>query len=310
MNSPKYVLGVDGGGTKTVGVLADRRGTEVARRVSGASNPNVVGLDVSGAVLVEIVTGCCADAGCTTTDIGGAVFGLAGAGSAANRQHLLDALHRNFTAAFPAHIDTDARIALEGAFTGAPGIAVIAGTGSVIVGKSPREEYFLIGGWGRTLGDDGSGYFVGIEAARAFARILDGLLESPLMTKAFSEKLGWTSRAHLIAAVYTERLEPSTLAPLVLDLAVQNDQAARDILRRGALALSEQILFARTRFTTPTVRVATIGGLIDKPTIYREILTEVLDRAGAGIEVCMPDRPAAEGAVLMARKMGGEGSRQ
>jgi N-acetylglucosamine kinase-like BadF-type ATPase len=310
MGNADVFLGVDGGGTKTIGLLTDRAGGQIARHVTGATNPNVVGIETSGARLVEVTNACCAAARCDPKAIRGAVFGLAGAGREENRHGLLQALHSVYTTAFPAKIETDARIALEGAFSGAPGIVVIAGTGSVIVAKEPAGEVFLVGGWGRSLGDDGSGYFLGIELERAFARLVDGLTDSPVLRRGLSERLGWTTRVHLVASVYRDKLEPSTLAPLVLDLAAQGEPESLDILRRGAAALTAQILSARSRFTSPVVRVATIGGLIDKPTVYRGILAETLERSGAGIDMCMPDRTAVEGAVMMARATWGGGEQR
>jgi N-acetylglucosamine kinase-like BadF-type ATPase len=161
-----------------------------------------------------------------------------------------------------------------------------------------------VGGWGRTIGDEGSGYFLGVEVVKVFTRILDGYLVSDQLSRAFSERLGWMSRAHLIASVYKERLELSTLAPFVMDLASQGIPAAQEILARGARALTDQVLVARARLPFPSVRVATLGGLIDTPTIYREFLLASLRGADPGLTVCFPDRTPVEGAIAMARAKG------
>lgn len=300
MQSQKYFLGVDGGGTKTIALLVDRKGAEIARHSTSASNPNVVGLEGAGTTLIDLVKGVCGAAGCASHDIGGAVFGLAGAGSEENKAYFQKRLKDAFGATFPARIETDARTALEGALSGAPGIIVIAGTGSAVMAKHPSGSDFLVGGWGRALGDEGSGFFLGVEAAKAFTRIVDGLLESAPMSQTFSERLGWSSRAHLITAVYKEKLELSTLAPLVMELASQGIPAAREILERGARALTEQVLVARKRLPMTAVRVATLGGLIDKPTIYREFLASSLREADPGITVSFADKTAVEGAAAMA----------
>ncbi len=300
MTTTKISLGIDGGGTKTTCLAVDSAGVELARRVSSATNPNVVTLAVSAKTLENLILETCREIGCSTGDVQSAVLGLAGAGSRENREFLIDHLRQHFGESFPVRIETDARIALEGALGGGPGIIVIAGTGSAIMAKTPKGEVFLVGGWGRALGDEGSGFSLGVEAAKAFTRLVDGLAESPRMNRLFAERLGWTTRDHLIAAVYKEKIEFSTLAPLVLELAAKGDASALEILYRGAQALTEQILAARTRVGMTPVRVATLGGLIDKPTVYRDVLIATLHDADPTIDVCMPERSAVEGATMMA----------
>ncbi len=304
MRQREYFLGVDGGGTKTIGLLVDREGAEIVRRVAPASNPNVVGLETASSTVVELVEGMCKDIECGAEKISGAVFGMAGMGSDENGVYLRKRLLDRFGPSFPVRVETDARIALEGALSSEPGIVVIAGTGSAVMGKDPSGNDFLVGGWGRTIGDEGSGYFLGVEVVKVFTRILDGYLVSDKLSRAFSERLGWMSRAHLIASVYNEKLELSTLAPFVMDLASQDIPAAQEILARGARALTEQVLVARARLPLPSVRVATLGGLIDTPTIYRDALLASLRRADPGLTICFPDRTAVEGAIAMARTTG------
>ncbi len=306
MATKELFLGIDGGGTKTTCLVVDRAGAELARRATSATNPNVVTLEVAAKRVTELVRETCQEVKCTTDDVVGAVLGLAGAGSEGNRRFLIRHLQNQFGDRFPVQIETDAHIAVEGAFGGGPGIAVIAGTGSAIIAKTPKGEVFNVGGWGRALGDEGSGYFFGVEAAKAFTKLVDGLAESSMMNRLFSERLGWTTREHLLTAVYNEKLELSTLAPLVLELAAMGDALAQEILYRGAQALAEQVLAARARAAMSSVRVATLGGLIDKPTVYRDILVATLHDADPAIEVCMPDKSAVEGAAIMAIRGSGD----
>ena len=306
MATKDIYLGIDGGGTKTTCLVVDRTGGELARQGTSATNPNIVTLEIAATRVSDLIQGACQAVGCITGDVRGAVLGLAGAGSERNRRFFLRHLREVFGEQFPVQIETDAHIAVEGAFGGGPGIAVIAGTGSAIIAKSPKGEIFNVGGWGRALGDEGSGYFLGVEAAKAFTRLVDGLAESTIMNRMFSERLGWTTREHLLTAVYNEKLELSTLAPLVLELASKGDALAQEILFRGAQALTEQILAARMRASMSQVRVATLGGLIDKPTVYREILIAALHDADPGIDVCMAERTAVEGAAIMALRGKGE----
>ncbi len=300
MTSEFWVIGVDGGGTKTTAVLADASGTEHARRVAGASNPNVVGIETAAQHLVEAISGCCTDAAVAPETLAAAVLGLAGGSNERNRNGIRTHLHARFGDRFPVTIDTDARIALEGALGGRPGFVIIAGTGSAVTVKASSGEATLIGGWGRALGDEGSGFFIGLEAVKAFARNVDHMLEPSMLPRMLTERLGWTSRASLLDAVYRENLEPSTLAPLVLDCAAQQDAVALDILRRGARALADQLVVGLPLVGAGPVPIATCGGLIERPTVYREVLAAELCSRDPRIVVQMPERPAVDGAVLMA----------
>ena len=293
-------LGIDGGGTKTLGVLADCDGKEHARCTAGASNPNVVGLETSAGRLIEVIDACCSNARVAPENIAATVVGLAGAGNEEQKERLTRLLCERYGPVFRFAIETDARIALEGALCGKPGLVVIAGTGSVVIVKSIDERIRLIGGWGRLLGDDGSGHFIGVEAAKAFVKDLETVAPAPAIKEVVAKATGWQSRDRVISSLYREQFEPSTLAPLVLDLATKGDEPSRAILRRGAMEIASQVAVGVRMFPDHAVNVATCGGLIDHPTSYRSILSEEILKAEKNATVVYPERSAIDGALLMA----------
>lgn len=308
MAESRLVFGADGGGTKTLGILADQSGTELARMQGGAGNPNVAGVDAAARTLLDLISGCCEAARRSPNDIAAAVFGLAGAGNVAMRHDLDEALRALRTprgwAAIPMTIETDARIALEGAFGGGPGAVIIAGTGSNIIGKLPDGTIGSVGGWGRILGDEGGGYFLGLETARAVVRDIDGWGSAPRLRMLLADRFGWTSRDRIITAVYKEKFDLASIAPLVLDAATEHDTVARTILRQSARSLAESLasLVRRMPGISP-VGVVFIGGLIDHDTLYADILRDTISELVPGAEV----RPAlyspARGAVIMAQHL-------
>ncbi len=300
MSPSKTVIGADGGATKTLVVLADEEGRELSRSSTGASNPNVVGMETAGDRLVSAIKECCVLAQCDLASIRSAVLGLAGAGNTENRHGIMARLCSALGPGFPACIETDARIALEGAHVGREGIVIIAGTGSVVIAKTAEAEVLTIGGWGRSLGDDGSGFFLGTEAAKAATRARDGVEKPGYLVHILERHLGWTGREQVIQSVYREKIELSSLAPVVLEAAGQGDVVSLEILRRGASALAGQASVAANRLGTSSIDLATCGGLIDHPTMYRDILVEELRRRDARIRVIFAERQPVEGAVLMA----------
>ena len=201
------VFGADGGGTKTLGLISTQDGNIVARRTVGAGNPNVVGFETAAKNLYDLISGCCSDAGCTLDDLRAIVFGLAGAGREENRIQLRERICTLAGRTLLMTIETDARVGLEGAFDGEPGVLIIAGTGSVVIGKKSSGELVTVGGWGRMLSDEGSGYFLGLEALKDLRLYYDGRGGSPLLAELIDKEFVLNSRERILSGVYQEKFD-------------------------------------------------------------------------------------------------------
>ncbi len=303
MTSSFYVLGVDGGGTKTRGMLADDSGKIRLVEQVGPSNPNVVGVDGAAANIEELIRKSCARAHCDVVQLRAIVLGLAGAGGDEIRRTLIDALNARFSGSskvLPVTIETDARIALEGAFAGGPGIVAIAGTGSVVIAKRSGGGMEMAGGWGRLLGDEGSGYFIGLEAIKAIVRDFDGIEPAPYLRQTCAKQFGWTSRERIITAVYRENFTIPSIAPFVLDGVAANDPVCTALLENAAGLLSRQVGVLITRLKENPVGVVLLGGLIERETPYRQVLSRKLESCFPEVRIRQPLHPPAHGAVLMA----------
>ena len=303
---PLYVLGADGGGTKTLGVLSDGDCRELARFQVGPGNPNVVGVDGAASNLLDVITGCCERASVLPRELGSVVFGLAGVGSAGVRDRLAEALRARATARgweyLTFSIETDARVALEGAFGGEPGVVVIAGTGSNLIGKLPDGTVSSVGGWGRVLGDEGSGYAIGIEAIRAVTRDIDRRGEARVLRTTLATRFGMETRDAIVAKVYQEKFDLASLAPVVLEAAEKGDRTSMDILRNAASQLTDQLdaIIDRMGSAQAVTGVVFIGGLIDHDTLYSRIVTEAIHSRIPRAEIRPARYPPVQGAVLMA----------
>jgi len=272
----------------------------------GPGNPNVAGVDGAARTLLDLIAGCCNAARKSPQDIGAAVFGLAGVGSTLVRNKLYEAV-RSLTAArswspMNVTIDTDARIALEGAFGGGPGVVIIAGTGSNLIGKMPDGTIGSVGGWGRVLGDEGGGYYLGLETARAVARDMDGRSSAARLRTVLADQFGWTTRDRIVEAVYQEKFDLASIAPLVMETAAEGDAVATGLLQQSASHLVESLaaLVRRMPGVSP-VGVVFIGGLIDHETVYADILRRMIVERIPGAEVQPALYPPVRGAVLMAQ---------
>lgn len=305
MARKSFVLGIDGGGTKTLCLLADADGNILARREGGATNPHVVGIEAAARHLFKLIHEACEDARCETEELRSAVLGLAGAGRESDRRNLRETLGSLFAESgsrgLQIAIETDARIALEGSFAGGPGVVIIAGTGSIVIGKTQRDDVVQVGGWGRILGDEGSGYAIGCEAVKALALHMDGRGEATKLREVFARRFNWETRDQIIAAVYKEKFDLASLAPVVFETALANDVVSQRILQRAAALLVEQASHVIKKMgVLRKIGLVMAGGLIDHPTAYANVLHMKLIKLLPQVDIRPPVHSPAQGAVLMA----------
>ena len=242
-------LAIDGGGTKTRCLLADE--TRVLARASTGTVKlmRVAETEATSrlrAMLDEVVGG----AGVSLGAITQTCFGLAGSSSGAVREWARKAI-ASAGVGGGLLLCGDEEIALDAAFAGGPGILVIAGTGSNAIGRSPDGSLFGAGGWGPVLGDEGSGFWIGLEAVRGALRAQDRQGDgagAALLKEIQSEwKLG--SLGDLVALANlrapSETATPpdfASLAPVVTRCAAGGDVLAQDVLRRAGNELAGLVM--------------------------------------------------------------------
>jgi N-acetylglucosamine kinase-like BadF-type ATPase len=304
MTQSGFVIGVDGGGTKTLGEIADLNGSSRASHALGPTNPNVVGTEPSARTLTTLIRHLCVQASCHPGSLRGIALGLAGGGGEKIQQELQekvkDGLHQNGVPDPPIQVVTDIRIALEGAFDGGPGIAVVAGTGSSIMYKTAQGEAELVGGWGRTLGDEGSGYFIGLEALKAVGRDYDGMAHAEALRDALGTRFGLNSRFRIIEAIYRQHFPIPSLAPLVFDLAARQDGVSCGILKRSATLLADQLAAALPRLHGDPVGIVLFGGLLEHDTPFKDIFIAHVTSRFPQARIQPPRFSAVHGAVMIA----------
>jgi N-acetylglucosamine kinase-like BadF-type ATPase len=310
MKSTRYVIGMDGGGTKTAAIIAALDGTIVAEHVAGPSNFQIIGVDTAAQTIFSLIIECCRSAQCTPNDIAVVALGLTGAGRAADQKRMADGLKAHASAQGArlkkVIVESDARIALEGAFKGGPGIILIAGTGSIAFGKDARGAIHRVGGWGRILGDEGSGFFIGRSGLTAVTRFIDGRGEKTLLAKMIAEKFQLVDQAAIIGAVYKNSFDVASVAPLVLEAAAKQDRVSRLIIEQASTeltdhvgALAKKLAAGSRKKVSAKIPVSFIGGLIANETLLRRMLKAQLADALPHIQVADPMSPPAYGAVVM-----------
>ncbi|MGH7476481.1 MAG: N-acetylglucosamine kinase, partial [Longimicrobiales bacterium] len=199
---------------------------------------------------------------------------------------------------------SDAEAALHDAFgaTGA-GILLIAGTGSIALARRADRTLVRVGGWGMLLGDEGSGYAIGLAAARIVARAHDGRAEATALTPVVLDHAGVRTPLDLIAwSARATKRHIAALAPAVLALA-SRDAAAMRIQQDAVAALIELVASAARRSAgqgEAALDVALAGSLLAPGGPLRDPVGQAL--AAPPLELRLEDRAvdAARGAARLA----------
>jgi len=294
-----FVLGIDGGGTRARAVAVDDAGNEVGRgEVAGAvvtvDHPSRAADAVRSAVRNAVE-----QAG---LELPARVMwaGLAGAGSEAANRAVMDLLDDG-SLAKRVHVGTDVEAAFHDAFGEGAGVLLIAGTGSVAWARGQSGVSQRAGGWGRFLGDEGSGYSIGLEALRGLARAEDGRIGPTAMRAGLLEACGVASVDALIAWIDTaSKAQVAALAPLVLHAAAEGDGLASAIASEAARALVDHIRAAVVS-AGPWVGAAPLvlwGGLLVQGQPLRRMVEEALE--GLDVRLEMPAVDPAMGAAKLA----------
>ena len=182
-------IGVDGGGTKTAGVLVDGEGLILARGQAGSSNFNAVGPDVARQNLAELIGSLLANANVAPTAVRGIGLGMSGVGRADDRTRVAGWID-TILPGVPCFVDNDAVIALAAATGGdLYGVVIVSGTGMIVVGIDRAGRRRRAGGWGPLIGEPGGGFAVGSAGLKAVAEAADGIRPPTALTTALLDHL-------------------------------------------------------------------------------------------------------------------------
>ncbi len=303
----KYYLGIDGGGTKTHAVITDSERRVMGEGFSGAANPLRVGLEEAVSHIDQAVGEACAQAGIDLRSIDFACAAIAGINHPIHYHTMKDALDDALHIA-GLELVTDARAALEGALDGKAGVVVIAGTGSIAIGVNPDGQTARSGGFGPTLSDEGSGYYIAQQALKAVVSSFDGRSAKTTLAERICNRLGVAGPSDLPGVIYNSDSEPVDIAPLaelVDEAAHEGDEVARQILSAagrelGRLAAS---VIEKLGLHSDAFRVACVGSVFRSGEFVLEPLREAVSRVAPNAEVGPPLYSPAMGAVKLAQEL-------
>jgi N-acetylglucosamine kinase-like BadF-type ATPase len=274
-------LAIDAGGTKTDYLLADDT-HELARVRSGtikrmrADSSTVADNLAQGLAQLEQLSGV------PLHSIARTCIGISGA----SVPLVTDWLREELAARVSPHVILlgDIEIALDAAFPGSPGVLVLAGTGSNVAGRNHAGVITSAGGWGPVLGDQGSGYGIGMSAIRALCMAIDEQKDTPLLPAVL--KLWNLTSVDEMVSLANSLPAPDfpALTQVVLRCAQQGDPVAAGVLQRQGehLAKVTRIVIERLRSASPQAEwlpsIAFAGSIMESVTPVRDALIAALHR--------------------------------
>ncbi|TKD70885.1 N-acetylglucosamine kinase [Pseudalkalibacillus hwajinpoensis] len=296
-SNKKYYIGIDGGGTKTVGLLCDDDGVIVAKSTAGSTNlKSREEVDVRSAiqhVVMELTDG-------LQDRVLEGIFVSTAGGDREEDQVRWKKWIKETLPFFTGYIEVknDAYGALASGTYTTEGKVLIAGTGSIAYSIS-GDETRRVGGWGYLFGDDGSGYDIGRQALRMVAAMHDGTekRDEVFVTEVLSF-LQLTSASEMITAIYEDpypRMKIASIAKVVILLAEQKNLPAMMIMNKAMEQLNE----LTKAIEGDDDKLVVCGGLFQSE-FFRRSFAEMRNERKLMCEVCYPLLSPAAGACICA----------
>jgi N-acetylglucosamine kinase-like BadF-type ATPase len=307
------LLGIDGGGTATKAWLADAEGHLLGRGRGGPSNIKAVGAAAALRALQAAIAGAFADAREDFNTVEVACLGLAGFDRPEDKEQLRTwAADGRWAKRLILVNDGDLVVA-----AGTPkgwGLGVIAGTGSIAVGRSPTGTTARAGGWGPLIGDEGSAYALALAGLRLVARMADGR-DPPtgigaVLTDRLCGAMGIGGPEQLVAALYhpsMDRAAIAALAPVIVAAASEDARITAQLLEPAGRDLAELVLAVAQKLgwwewdDETSLPLALAGGFLLSAPPVAETLIRHLEQLGFQVAPEIVPEPVA-GAVRLAQR--------
>lgn len=293
-------MGVDAGGTSTVAALS--KDGEFVREARGrGGNATTLGVDDAADVIIttirDVLVGQHPDA---------IYVGAAGAG----RKRVADELRELIGIAFRGArvvVGDDAAIAFRAAIPDGDGAVLIAGTGSTAYAQH-GEQSQRVGGLGSVAGDEGSAFWIGMQAVKVYGRVLDGRASRDETTDLVARVLGVTDREGYIAALYDRAPDPAqiaALAPSIIAFAGKGNRASTKIVQQAAQELGDLVKAAlrAVQLLEASPRIALAGGLFRENSLLTFLLETRLNGDIAGAAIVKDGDEPARGALRLAERL-------
>lgn len=299
----RLYIAIDGGSTRSAGILATGDLRVLHRAAGGCANYHVVGPDGAEKTLMTVIESLCAAGGVSPKEIEGFCFALSGVSRPADFRSIEGILRRHLLHK-KSKVIPDAEAALLGGTSQKIGIVVISGTGSVVFGKNLSGKTRKTSGHGHLIGDPGSGYDLGIRSLRAILAAAEGRMERTKLTPNILQAISLGSENELVPWLYSQpdvKRAVASLAPTVVATAAEeHDSVAREILRSATEELAGLVVFTATclDLTREPLDVVLSGGVLLNNPPYFSLMRSSLSAKIPSANPIRPENDPAFGALV------------
>lgn len=265
-----FIIGIDGGGTNTRGIISDLKGEVLAEVLGGASNYQTQGLEAAIEELRSVILTLLKETNTEASSIEKIVAGVAGVGRKSDEKHLKRSLIEELPDDFEdkVYLTTDLHVALYGAIGQKEGLIVNAGTGATAMGKDVNGRIERADGWGFLLGDEGSGFWIGLESIKRSLKSHDGRGSSTKLKERLKQHFSLEDFEEIVPLVYDLLKESdhgsiASLSELVFATGRQGDQVANEIISEAGDKLGEtaSAVIKKLEYRTNELNIVLNGGV-------------------------------------------------
>lgn len=308
------LIGVDGGGTNTRGIASDESGNILAETTKSSCSLNTLDPVDAATRLEDVISELLDEIGSGEIKVEMIVPALAGAERKEKRNTLLGLMEEKLPVDLSGTIEiiSDAQAALTGAVGGGEGLMVNSGTGAIALGRDDKGNIHRADGWGYLLGDEGSGYWIGLAAIKKALAAKDGRGKETSLKRRLLDYYEISQMKKIIPVIYGKD-KPSLVesvagfAPLVFEEASTGDRVARTIISKAGQELGRTAgaVIDRLEYKGRPVRIVLRGGVFDstKKAPMMESFESELSSFVSSWTYARPKYSPAEGALIEAGKL-------
>lgn len=292
---------LDGGGTRCRLAIWNEEKQIVYQDEGASSNPYAVGFERAKKNVLSLLDTAQAQPGIQEMPIKGFCFGSAGLARKQEQVKWKSVFDEYFGVNFPRVLASDAEILLTGSHMATSGIGLIAGTGSICIGRNEEGKMVRSGGMGCALGDEGSAWWIATEAVQRTLRSLEQRDIETSMDKAiraFFHLEDWQDCVPFFNDKNLAKATVADFAPYVTSYANKGDLLAKAIIEEAADELVKLVLSVQARLEPPfSSRLTLAGGVLEHDNTIRALF---LKKLKPDIVICPTKGTALEGALLLA----------
>jgi glucosamine kinase len=306
----RFIMGVDGGATKTLAAVLDLREHTLHLGHGASSNPDAVGAHTATESLVKATDEVIGRAGIAREELDAAVLAIAGTDTDAVAAHVRESRPRTW-------VVVNDVVGAWAAATGArPGVGAISGTGSNVFGvggtgggAGPSPRVWRAGGWGHVLGDEGSGYWLAVQSIKAALADRERSGPETRLSAAAVDFFGVQSVEALATLVYSKPLAKGEIAAFAVEtarVAHAGDAVARGLYERAAVELGRQVVAVIEQTgLTGEFPVGLIGSAFKAGALFVEPLAATVHRIAPQARVAVVEMAPVGGCLLLAARVAG-----